>query len=109
MNIGEEYGSSIRKHDDAWRDTFMRVEGSVARELAAVFAEGWDRAGGPSLPGLEYVSWSDGVLIPPHNSLDALVPGGGQDYENEPAPQYDRENGEVAPDELPEHLGRPPE
>lgn len=74
MNIGEEYGSSIQKRDDAWRDTFMRVEGSVARELAAVFAEGWDRAGGPSLPGLEYVSWSDGVLIPPHNSLEALAP-----------------------------------
>jgi cardiolipin synthase len=37
----------------------VRVEGSVAQELAAVFAEGWDRAQGPPLPGLEYVSWSD--------------------------------------------------
>ena len=58
MNIGEEYGSSIRARRDAWRDTFVQVEGSVARELAAVFAEGWDRARGPDLPGLEYVSWS---------------------------------------------------
>lgn len=59
MNIGEEYGSSIRYHDSAWRDTFVQLEGSVARELAAVFAEGWDRAHGPALPGLEYVSWAE--------------------------------------------------
>lgn len=71
MNIGEEYGSSIKSHDDAWRDTFLRIEGSVARELAAVFAEGWDRAGGEQLPGLEYVSWSEGVVIPPHGTLEA--------------------------------------
>lgn len=59
MNIGEEYGSSIRRHSDAWRDTFIEVSGSVARELAAVFAEGWDRAQGPPLPGLEFVTWAD--------------------------------------------------
>lgn len=58
MNIAEEYGSSIRSKSNAWRDTFVQVDGSVARELAAVFAEGWDRAKGPDLPGLEYVSWS---------------------------------------------------
>lgn len=58
MNIGEEYGSSIRSRSDVWRDTLIRVEGTVARELAAVFAEGWDRAQGPPLPGLEYVSWA---------------------------------------------------
>lgn len=65
MNIGNEYGSSIRRHRDAWRDTFIELRGSVARELAAVFAEGWDRARGPALPGLEYVSWSEGVVHPP--------------------------------------------
>lgn len=65
MNIGEEYGSSIRVHRDAWRDTFVELSGSVARELAAVFAEGWDRARGAPLPGLEYVSWSDGIVRPP--------------------------------------------
>lgn len=65
MNIGEEYGSSIRRRHDAWRDTFIEVRGSVVRELAAVFAEGWDRARGPALPGLEYVSWSEGILHAP--------------------------------------------
>jgi len=65
MNIGEEYGSSIRRRRDAWRDTFIEVRGSVAGELAAVFAEGWDRARGPVLPGLEYVSWSEGRMHTP--------------------------------------------
>lgn len=66
MNIGVEYGSSIRsKGVTGWRDTFIRVEGEVSIELAAVFAEGWDRAGGPALPGLEYVSWADGIVRPP--------------------------------------------
>ena len=60
MNIGVEYGSSIRRRNvGAWRDTLVRVDGSVARELAAVFAEGWDRAQGPQLPGLEYISWAE--------------------------------------------------
>lgn len=73
MNIGEEYGSSIRAHSaGGWRDTFMRIEGSVALELAAVFAEGWDRANGPPLPGLEYVSWSDGIVVPPLRTVQAL-------------------------------------
>ncbi len=71
MNIGEEYGSSIRARHDVWRDTFVQIEGSVARELAAVFAEGWDRARGPALPGLEYVSWSDTGDISPSRSIDA--------------------------------------
>ena len=65
MNIGIEYGSSIRQTNKAWRDTFIQVHGSVSGELAAVFAEGWDRAGGEALPGLEYVSWSDGIVQPP--------------------------------------------
>jgi len=72
MNIGEEYGSSIRARHDVWRDTFVQVEGSVARELAAVFAEGWDRARGPALPGLEYVSWSDASDSSPQRNIDAV-------------------------------------
>ncbi len=72
MNIGEEYGSSIRARHDVWRDTFVQVEGSVARELAAVFAEGWDRARGPALPGLEYVNWSDAENASPQRSIDAV-------------------------------------
>ncbi len=73
MNIAEEYGSSIHAHADAWRDTFIQVEGTVANELAAVFAEGWDRAKGPSLPGLEYVSWAKGIVVP-KLGLEALTP-----------------------------------
>ena len=65
MNIGVEYGSSIGRTNEAWRDTFIRVKGPVSGELAAVFAEGWDRAGGEALPGLEYVSWTDGIVQPP--------------------------------------------
>ena len=65
MNIGEEYGSSITRRHDAWRDTFVELRGSVVGELAAVFAEGWDRARGPVLPGLEYVSWSEGAAHTP--------------------------------------------
>jgi cardiolipin synthase len=72
MNIGEEYGSSIRARHDVWRDTFVQVEGSVARELAAVFAEGWDRARGPTLPGLEYVSWSDTVETSPQQNIEGI-------------------------------------
>lgn len=64
MNIGEEYGSSVTAHPGAWRDQLVEVRGSVAAELAAVFAEGWDRAGGTPLPGLAYVSWADGVVVP---------------------------------------------
>ncbi|MEN9508647.1 MAG: hypothetical protein RLZZ621_1210 [Gemmatimonadota bacterium] len=62
MNIGEEYGSSLTHHPDAWRDSFIVLDGSIVQELAAVFAEGWDRAGGPDLPGLEYVSWDRGII-----------------------------------------------
>lgn len=73
MNIGEEYGSSINRRRtveesgwrDAWRDTFIALTGTVVLELAAVFAEGWDRANGPDLPGLEYVSWAAGTTRPP--------------------------------------------
>lgn len=70
MNIGEEYGSTIRARHDVWRDTFVQVDGSVARELAAVFAEGWDRARGPVLPGLEYVSWSDAAETSPQGNVE---------------------------------------
>ncbi len=54
MNIGEEYGSSRRstrriRKGLAWRDTQVRVEGPTAWEMAVVFSEGWDRAGGDPL------------------------------------------------------------
>ena len=47
MNIADEYGAADR--DDLWRDTHVRVEGPPAWEMAVVFAEGWQRAGGEPL------------------------------------------------------------
>ncbi|HEX3528414.1 MAG TPA: phospholipase D-like domain-containing protein [Thermoanaerobaculia bacterium] len=54
MNIGEEYGSAVRmkkkrKPGDTWRDTHVRVIGPAAWEMAIVFSEGWNRAGGSEL------------------------------------------------------------
>jgi len=54
MNIADEYSSfSLRKKriaPGAMRDTHVRIEGPIAWDLAVVFAEGWDRAGGAHLP-----------------------------------------------------------
>jgi cardiolipin synthase len=50
MNIADEYGSSVRSHSDAFRDTHARLEGDVALELTTVFAEGWTHAGGAPFP-----------------------------------------------------------
>ncbi len=49
MNVGEEYGSSRRSANagTAWRDTHARIEGPAAWEMAVVFREGWEGAGGP--------------------------------------------------------------
>jgi len=52
MNIGDEYGSSLMPREGLWRDTHARVEGSAAWELAVVFQEAWQDAGGAGL-GLE--------------------------------------------------------
>ena len=46
MNIGDDYGSSRHARGGIWRDTHVRVEGTVAWEMAVVFAEGWTHAGG---------------------------------------------------------------
>ena len=47
MNIGDEYGSSLKgRGGRAWRDTHARLEGPAAWEMAVVFQEGWDRVGG---------------------------------------------------------------
>ncbi len=48
MNFGEEYGSP-RSAGRNWRDTHLRVTGPTAWEMAVVFSEGWQRAGGGSL------------------------------------------------------------
>jgi cardiolipin synthase len=53
MNIGEEYGSILKrkkfKSGDTWRDTHVKVAGPTAWEMAVVFSEGWNRAGGSEL------------------------------------------------------------
>jgi cardiolipin synthase len=53
MNIGDEYGSAVRrkkvKAGDIWRDTHVRVIGPAAWEMAVVFSEGWNRSGGSEL------------------------------------------------------------
>ena len=47
MNIGDEYGSSLRKgHRGPWRDTHVRVHGPAAWGMATVFTEAWLAAGG---------------------------------------------------------------
>ena len=56
MNIGDEYGSSLKgRGAELWRDTHARLEGPAAWEMAVVFQEGWDRAGGKpfEIPPLE--------------------------------------------------------
>jgi cardiolipin synthase A/B len=48
MNVGEEYGSPARgpSAGRSWRDTHARIEGAAAWEMAVVFREGWEDAGG---------------------------------------------------------------
>ncbi len=46
MNIGEEYGSPNPRPGQLWRDTHVRVAGPAAWEMAVVFSEGWQHAGG---------------------------------------------------------------
>jgi cardiolipin synthase len=46
MNIGEEYGSPRPRPGQLWRDTHVRVAGPAAWEMAVVFSEGWQHAGG---------------------------------------------------------------
>jgi cardiolipin synthase len=55
MNIGDEYGSGLGSSTGPWRDTHARVDGPAAWELAVVFSEDWERAGGDALhlPRLE--------------------------------------------------------
>jgi cardiolipin synthase len=46
MNIGDEYGSSLKRHGGPWRDSHVRIEGPAAWGMAIVFTEAWDAAGG---------------------------------------------------------------
>lgn len=65
MNIGDEYGSPRYRQGPTWRDTQIRLEGSAALELAAVFREGWIGAGGSSfeLPAIRPDQGSDARVL----------------------------------------------
>lgn len=50
MNIADEYsGSGPRRREERMRDSHVEIAGPAAIELAAVFAEGWEHAGGRPL------------------------------------------------------------
>jgi cardiolipin synthase len=44
MNLGDEYSGSSR--EPGWRDTHARFDGAAAWEMAIVFRESWESAGG---------------------------------------------------------------
>lgn len=75
MNIGNEYGSSRKAKGKLWRDTQVRLEGSVAWELAAVVREGWERAGGDQF---EVVPWETNDAVGAKCLVLDCRPGRGQ-------------------------------
>lgn len=58
LNIGDEYVDGLAG-DDRWRDTHVRVQGPVVRDLEAVFLESWFRADGPD------IDWQDALTNVP--------------------------------------------
>ena len=82
MNIGEEYGSSRRAAPGTvWRDTHARLEGSAAWEMAVVFREGWERAGGTPFEIPPLAPPPEDAPPPPGVSLLVLdsIPGRGHE------------------------------
>lgn len=83
MNIADEYQYG-RVGDAPWRDTHIRVSGSVAAEMALIFMEGWEAAGGDPVhraPGtVETATFADTAA--PQEGQAALLldsrPGRGQ-------------------------------
>ena len=63
LNIGDEYAHGLGD-DDGWRDTHVRVEGPVVRDLEAVFLESWFRADGPD------IHWQDVLTRTPEPAGD---------------------------------------
>ena len=63
MNVADEYGSSSGRGGRAWRDTHTRLEGSAAWEMAVVFLEGWDRAGGTAF-AIQPLPWDESASPP---------------------------------------------
>jgi cardiolipin synthase len=83
MNIGEEYGSSLGrpKHGGAWRDTHARLEGPVAWEMAVVFREGWEGAGGAPFEIPPLALPPPDAPVPPGASLLVLDSAPGRGHE----------------------------
>jgi cardiolipin synthase A/B len=82
MNIGDEYGSSLMgRGGRAWRDTHARFEGPAAWDMAVVFQEGWDLAGGTlfEIPPLELPPPDEPV--PPGASILVLDSSPGRGHE----------------------------
>lgn len=82
MNIGDEYGSSLKgRGSKLWRDTHARLEGPAAWEMAVVFQEGWDRAGGKpfEIPPLELPPPDE--TAPPAASILVLDSSPGRGHE----------------------------
>jgi cardiolipin synthase len=56
LNIGDEYDQGLEPGGEGWRDTHVKLEGPVVRDLEAVFLESWFRADGPDLPWREILA-----------------------------------------------------
>ena len=63
MNIGDEYGSSLKRHGGPWRDSHIRIEGPASWGIAIVFTEAWDAAGGSRVELLPLAPETGGVPI----------------------------------------------
>ena len=83
MNIGEEYGSSLGhpKHGGTWRDTHARLEGPAAWEMAVVFREGWEGAGGAPFQIPPLALAPHGAPVPAGASLLVLDSAPGRGHE----------------------------
>jgi cardiolipin synthase len=83
MNIGEEYGSSLGhpKHGGTWRDTHARLEGPAAWEMAVVFREGWQGAGGAPFEIPPLALPPDDAPVPAGASLLVLDSAPGRGHE----------------------------
>jgi cardiolipin synthase A/B len=83
MNVGEEYGSpsGATAHGRTWRDTHARVEGPAAWEMAVVFREGWEGAGGAPYEIAPLALAPDGEPAPAGASVLVLDSSPGRGHE----------------------------
>ncbi len=83
MNVGEEYGSALHttKPGTTWRDTHARLVGPAAWEMAVVFREGWEGAGGAPFEIPPLALPPDGAPRPAGASLLVLDSAPGRGHE----------------------------